>query len=268
MKNTKLVALDLDGTLLNNKLVISDNSIRTLLDVKEKNVELAVISGRALESIKRAVKDLPITYFAPLNGALIYNNKTQKTEKTYSINNKTAIKTTKILTDNNIYFLAITVNKTYKADFEPILEENITYFNSLNLSLINQINMEKEKILSFQLFIENENQKKDIKNLYRSLETFNDISIVESGNNYYQINPVTANKGFALRYIADKMKIDLKHCMAFGDSESDISMLKEAGFGIAMKNASLKVLEKVNVITFHDNDNDGVSEFIKRFIIG
>lgn len=88
-----------------------------------------------------------------------------------------------------------------------------------------------------------------------------DVRIVDTGFAYHIID-VNVNKGRALKFIADKLGIDVKDFVAIGDSENDIEMLEVAGFGIAVANANIELKKIANMVTSKPN-GDGVVEALE-----
>lgn len=90
MNKYQLIVFDLDGTLLNDRMKITNYSKMRLNKLIKNGFKCAVISGRNLSDIKKIIKNIPFSYIGALNGALIYNNKTFKTEKEIFLSNKIA----------------------------------------------------------------------------------------------------------------------------------------------------------------------------------
>ena len=85
-----------------------------------------------------------------------------------------------------------------------------------------------------------------------------------TANFYYEFTALGVDKGKALAMAMEKLGIKPEECIAFGDAENDISMLKFAGIGVAMGNASDNVKNQSNYVTL-DNDSDGIYYALKHF---
>ncbi|HDD35967.1 MAG TPA: phosphoglycolate phosphatase [Archaeoglobus veneficus] len=89
------------------------------------------------------------------------------------------------------------------------------------------------------------------------------VKLIDSGFAYHIVD-ANVSKGKALRYIAEKIGLDVKDFLAIGDSENDIELLKTAGFGIAVANADTKLKDAADLVT-SKNDGEGVIEALEFF---
>jgi Cof subfamily protein (haloacid dehalogenase superfamily) len=96
-------------------------------------------------------------------------------------------------------------------------------------------------------------------------EEFPDLVVTTSIINNIEINSREATKGNALKKLAEYLEIPLESTVAFGDDTNDISMLREAGIGVAMGNSDKTVKQVADCIT-DDCDNDGVAHAINHFL--
>ena len=74
-----------------------------------------------------------------------------------------------------------------------------------------------------------------------------------------------ANKGYGVEFLCDFLGVPIENAVAIGDEENDISMIRNAGVGVAMKNAVQSVKDAADYVTEHDNNEDGVAEVIEKF---
>ena len=89
------------------------------------------------------------------------------------------------------------------------------------------------------------------------------VKLIDSGFAYHIVD-ANVSKGKALRYIAEKIGLDVKDFLAIGDSENDIDLLKTAGFGVAVANADTKLKDAADLVT-SKNDGEGVIEALEFF---
>ncbi|OHD11281.1 MAG: hypothetical protein A2086_12835 [Spirochaetes bacterium GWD1_27_9] len=262
MSNYKLVAFDLDGTLLNSDMTLAKKTIDNLHRIIDKNIKCAIISGRNLSDILSLINDLDFCYLSSLSGALIYNNSTSEIEYLRSIQKESSIKLIDFLIKNDLITNIFTTNNIYISKYSSLYFSKL-YQASLKPKMIDSLNLD-ENILSIQILLKNDKEldiiKEDIKNKFNNLEIFN------AGYSCLQINQKEANKGAALKFIADKLNIQLTQTIAVGDSEMDLPMLNIAGMGIGMKNSKNHLLDKVKFITKKDNNNNGATNFILNIL--
>ena len=100
--------------------------------------------------------------------------------------------------------------------------------------------------------------------LYEHLKSYPNISTVSSHYSNIEITELSTSKGDALLYLQDKYGLDSSEILAIGDNDNDISMIQNAGIGVAMGNASDKVKSHSDFVTF-DNDNDGFAHAINTY---
>ncbi|MCD6492303.1 MAG: phosphoglycolate phosphatase [Archaeoglobaceae archaeon] len=89
------------------------------------------------------------------------------------------------------------------------------------------------------------------------------VKLIDSSFAYHIVD-ANVSKGKALRYIAEKIGLDVKDFLAIGDSENDIDLLKTAGFGVAVANADTKLKDAADLVT-SKNDGEGVIEALEFF---
>ena len=99
------------------------------------------------------------------------------------------------------------------------------------------------------------------------LKAFPELHAVTGGGHNLEISQKTASKGNALRMFAERMGVDVAQTMAFGDTQNDISMIRAAGFGVAMGNATEDVKEAADYVT-RTNEEDGVAYALEKLVLG
>lgn len=266
----KLIAIDLDGTLLNSNHEISEKNKQTIKKCLDKEVKIILLSGREIYSIKEFAKELGIKeYISAYNGGIISDHTGKKVYFNDTLD-KSVVK--KLIDLNNgredllIIFAGDEIivdngeSDLYK-DFRkytnstPIVVENIYEYLSGNdkMNNVNKIcySNDHENLLKVRDEV-NERVDEDLSTLFSLpifLEVFNkDVS-----------------KGRALEKISSYYDISSDEIIAVGDGENDIAMINYAGLGIAMENASEKLKEVSDYITL-GNDRDGLSLALEKFI--
>lgn len=264
----KIISLDVDGTLLNSKKEITENTLDTLLDIQKKGVKLVIATGRFPYGVRDIAGKLQLErfggYIIGCNGALavsaaepekpLFNKYFPREclpeiceiikgrEVGISCYQGNSIVVGNFLTKYilcNAHMLGTFCE--FKEDFPQYVDFPV---HKVLLSGEPDVISELEKIIS-QRFEENVS-------VFRS-ESFL-LEIVKSG----------VNKGEALKYIAGVLGIRLENCIAFGDNDNDVAMISCAGTGVAMSNATVKVKAAADIIA-PSNDSDGVARIIKIF---
>lgn len=269
--NYKLVAFDMDGTLLQSNKTISDSVVKAVNKAIEQGKEVVISTGRCISELYEVFNKTPkVRYLITSNGALIYDNKEKKAIfhepipvdlvwKIFDIANKR---------DVVVHFL----------DYECILEKNkvdqieqygmgayqpMYYEIALMVDDIRKYYAEHESpIQKINLYHKNNEEKEMSLNLLKKLDltlTYSDFSTIEC------VIP-SASKGKALKILCDYLDINLEEVIAVGDGFNDIPILKEAGLSVAMNNAVKEVKSVCDVIV-SDNDHDGCKEVIEDYLL-
>ncbi|NRY59467.1 Cof-type HAD-IIB family hydrolase [Clostridium beijerinckii] len=275
----KLIALDLDGTVLNSCGYISNKTLTAIKMAIEKGVHVVLATGRSVGLICDEIKSIEeITYAISSNGAAVVN--LRKNEMVFSnfITIDILKKVIKIIKDYPIVVEFYSNGNAYideEVFINPVkygLSEKCLNLMSDNHNLTKNIFsvVDDRSECEWIKCVEKINipfLKDDMKNeVYNSLLSINDkVKITSSVEDNLEINIHSANKGDGLEKLAKFIGIDLREIAAIGDNNNDIEMLQMAGIGIAMGNASEDIKAKADFITL-DNDKNGAAEAILRIL--
>ncbi len=242
----KIAFIDLDGTLLNSEKQMSEFDKNILLEASKK-INIVFASARGFNRILPFIKEIDNvnknSYTLAFNGSLLINN----TEDFPLINN-CINKDNLTLLLNWIYALNLTevyaynYEKSKKLENEEILEEDIY------------------KIV----ILENEEHIKKLREkIPHSIKQYFEITSSEKTRIEFVQKGMTKQQ--AISQLLDHLNIPSSEMIAIGDGENDISMLKMAGLGIAMENASEEVKKHADIIT-DSNDDSGVGKILKTIL--
>lgn len=286
----KLIAIDLDGTLLNSYGEISLKNREAIKYALEKNVKVILASGRDPQTMKKISLELGINDFLIAgNGASIYDIRLEKNILENFIEKEKALKIIKICKENSIFFNVYT-------DIGIITESlnyNVKVFNNENNYKPNDKRTNIEIVKDIYDYIENnemnilkiiicDESKIIFSNIIEKLKNIKGVEVLEiehmskkiikTGTQEYKIEyfytEVTnknANKWEAIEYLSKQLDIEKEEIICIGDNMNDLKMVKNAGIGITMKNSAL---EKQNVADYvtEDNNSDGVGNAIYKYI--
>lgn len=255
----KLIVSDLDGTLLNNQRVISEETKKILNKLNLKGIDFAFASGRGIESIIPYRNFLGInSYFICNNGASIYD-KNENLIYESPIDEENVKKLIGYFRENNINF-----NGFYK---DELFIDNCN--KNKVVTLENQYKIvELEKMKYFPKMIKliikgNEDfiisLKKEMVNLFSE---FLDITI--SHPTCLDIVSIKATKGNGIKFISKELNISTSDIMAFGDGGNDLDMLKTVGHPVIMENSTSELKNSIKNQTL-SNMNDGVAYYLKKY---
>ena len=288
----KLVAVDLDGTMLNTYGEVTESTKRILKETIKKGCEVVIASGRTIDSIQAIADEISTEkYMIAGNGSIIYDISKKNIIYEKYIPKSKALNIIKICEDNSITYSVYT-NKTIIANS---LKYNILYYYKQNLkkepnkktsiTLVENIydyvkNIESGKIM--KIFI-CDSTKSIFNAILRKIGEIEDIEILDvshmsrkvisNGSEevpieyfYTEITEKNVDKWYALEFLINKLHIEKKEVMAIGDNVNDRKMIEQAGLGIAMKNSTPKITEVANYVTDFDNNNDGAARAIEKYL--
>lgn len=285
----KLIASDMDGTLLNDQMEVSTANADAIKAAQDAGIEFLVATGRNIQEAKPFFDYANIqSGLITLNGAEIFNTEATVVDS-YPIADSSVLKIIEIFNNNEIYFELTTNKGVYSnnynqrlvnvADLMIELNPSLKYDDALKISeeklkmmttqyvdsydeILNDDSFSILKIISFSA-----NGRQYLSDLVEKLSTAEKLVVTSSSFNNIEINDFKAQKGFALMNYAKENGYHESEVMAIGDNLNDFSMIKMAGTGVAMKNAVPEIKEIANVET-DTNVNDGVAKIIKKAING
>ena len=267
----KMIALDLDGTLLNSKKEVSDKTVEVLQRAAEREIYIVLATGRTVWGIQPLLKKLGCVRYAVMaNGAIVKDLQTGELIEEHLLPAKQAIELYDYVKSKDIMFdfFADGVGYTEQAFYEyvkrvPVDEASRQMLIASRTPIISVRNylsqtgdgVEKVNLL----FAELELRKK----IWDEMRERPNYTVTSSLAANLELNDKYATKGNGLRSLCRYLGIGMEHVMAFGDSYNDMNMLEEAGIGVAMGNASEEIKAAADVITL-SNDEDGVADMVIR----
>ncbi|MEH7234553.1 Cof-type HAD-IIB family hydrolase [Bacillus sp. JJ1562] len=282
----KLIASDLDGTLLNENSKVSEANARAIHKAMEKGIKFVVVTGRSYDAANMPIQEVGITCpIITLNGASSFDidgNVLRDIPMDPSVCKKvfTACHT------GNMYTEFFTSKGLFSFGRERFIERMTRWWKTVNPELTEEeINQKIEfrfqnesvqfvedyeqlealndlKIYKLLSFAEDEESHKQV---YNELKDKAGVVITSSGYLNLEFNHPEAKKGLALKELANSMGIDMKDVMSLGDNLNDKSMLEMAGRGVAMGNADPEILNLCKYTT-KTNEEDGVAFAIEEML--
>ncbi len=264
----KLVALDMDGTLLKEDKTISKENLEAIKRAKENGIKVVLATGRPTKGIEKYLKQLNLLndgdYAVAFNGAVVQNTKTGEiiAKNFMNLNDLEYLYTLSKKLDVNIHALTPSSCITPKLNKYSELEATI---NGIPLEIVDFDNINKDTTIVKVMFIDDESiLNKVIENLP---DDINDrYTIVRSAPFFLEFINKKVNKGFGVEVLAKNLGINQEEVICMGDAGNDIHMIKYAGLGVAMGNAFPELKEIANYIT-KTNEEHGVAHVINKFIL-
>lgn len=279
MKDIKLVALDLDGTLFDNSSHISERNLTAIRSITDKGIHVVISTGRPFEGIPfDQIKGTGINYAITANGSGIYEISTGKCLYENAMDEELVTPILNFLLTRDIHMDAFIGGKGYT----PIQCVETAQKLTVPSSIKNYIITTRTRLDNILQFI-HENQLKvqkmtlnfypaadgtliDRETVRKFLVSNPSITTVCGGYNNLEFTRADANKGVGLRKLAEILGVNLDATMAIGDTENDLAIIEAAGIGVAMGNATDAVKARADYVTT-TNTKDGVAAAIEHFIL-
>lgn len=270
----KLIAIDMDGTLLNSNNEVSYRTRQALNMAQEQGVKVVLATGRLLQSAIQYAESLELSNpIIACNGAVIVNESKEIVYQRY-LDKNTVGDIIKLATEYDLYYHFYDEYNFYSNVY---VEEVISYYNSssaklkkqeIEVNIFNNVeDILNNKDLNVYKFMFIDDNKDKLSFFRKELDLFQDISTCSSWRNNLEAMANGVSKGAGIKFLCEKLNIDPKEVIAIGDNENDISMITLAGLGVAMGNGEAIVKNHAKYITSTNNE-DGVAKVIEKFVLG
>lgn len=288
----KLVAIDLDGTLLNSYGQISNKNKECIEKLMNEGKEVVIASGRPISSAKSFANEIKADkYIICGNGSLLYDIQSGKIMYNKFIEKQKALQIINICEENSIYYnvytenITITKSLNYNTLVYNYENQNKTDEQKTNIKIVKNIyeyinEMPDLNILKITICDDNE---VIFSRIIKRLREINNIDVldvehmskktIKSGTEdvlieyyYTEITSKNVNKWNAIKFLADYLNIKTDEIVTIGDNINDKEMIQEAGLGLIMGNSAPYLKEFADRVV-SDNNNDGVAEAIEKYII-
>ncbi len=261
----KLMAVDIDGTLLNSENKLTKETKNAIKLAVEKGLLFTICSGRPIQGVEELINELELDLpFITYNGAMVVMGKSKEILYEQKLSLKDARDIIQLGENYNTTIIIWTNNKLYVnkmneqavkygelARTQPILIENPDHVIANGAT----------KILWYD----------EVENIDKYE---NEIRKILSANiNYHTSKPIflefvdkNASKAIAMEKLGEHFNIDRSEMIAVGDGFNDLSMIEYAGLGVAMANARDEIKAMADYVTL-SNDEDGVAHVIEEFVL-
>lgn len=273
-RKIKLIGLDLDGTLLNEKKEITGHTREILQRAIAKGIVVMVATGRPWTGVPAELQNFSGMHYAlTSNGARVLEVKTGKILIQHLLAFDKAKKALEIAgkydTLQEVYFNG--QGYISKRQFEnlphyhnnPYVWEYIGTTRIVVPDVVKFFLERKDPVDKVQLLFANTKEKQKA---WEELDAESGMVLTSSLENNIEINEMGVNKGKSLKELGMLLGIRPEEIMACGDGENDREMLKEVGFGVAMRNAQEDVKAVADYIT-DTNEEEGVAKAIEKFVL-
>ena len=261
----KLIAIDLDGTLLTDDLKVSPGTVKAIQQAVEAGTIVTIATGRMFASAKRFAKQLEIN--VPLityQGAIIMDVNEREVVYERLISPDIAQKLVEISAAKNVHLQVYQDDLLYGAVENEAL---VSYAEGVNVPYTVEPDLHKlaEKGFTKALFIDS---PENLDVLQEELKVLfgNRAHIAKSKPHFLEVTHPEANKGLALLHLAKTLGIDQSEIIGIGDNHNDRELITTAGLGVAMGNAVQEMKDIADYVSLTNNE-EGVKHVIEKFVL-
>lgn len=288
----KLVAIDLDGTLLNSYGEVSEKNTQMIQKAMEKGVEVVLASGRPIMSVKNLANEIGCNHYIICgNGAITYDVKQEQILYDRFLEKSKVLQIIRICEENSIFYNIYTKDTI----LTKYLNYNILFYHQENANKPEEKKTHIHMMQHIEEYIQNRKEEDYLKiticdndkiifgSIIRKLRTIRNVDVLDVAHmsrkvikdgtekvlmEYYytEITSKNVDKWQAIEKLIQTLEIKKEEVMAIGDNRNDAEMVKNAGLGIMMQNSAPYIQEMADMIVT-DNDHDGVAQAIENYIL-
>ncbi|MBF0777382.1 sugar-phosphatase [Streptococcus cuniculi] len=265
----KLVAIDIDGTLLNSQHQITPEVYQAIQDAKKAGVKIVIATGRPISGVKRILSELNLLdegdYVITFNGGLVQETATGKDVVKEGLSYADYLEWEYLSRKLDLPMHASLKDGMYTAN------RNIGKYTVYEAQLVNSPvfyrtpeEMADKDIIKVMLVDEAEKLDAALPQIPSAMtERFN---VAKSAPFYLEVTPKSVNKGQAIKQLSALLGLTMDQTMAIGDQENDRSMLEVVGTAVVMENGSAE-LKKIATHITKSNDEHGVAHAIREWVL-
>ena len=272
MGNYSLIALDMDGTLLNSQLEISAGNREAVHRAHAQGKHVVLSTGRCLAEIRESLKILPeIRYLVCENGSCVYDCKYEHAVHLAPVPAEEIIWILNLVKDEDVVLQAFHDNRAYfdqpnggwcnafaVGNYREIFDTTAIWDDKL-FDTFAQRPFQVEKL---NLYFRDEETRQRVHAMLRQRK----LKTADSLGFMIEVVSAEADKGAGLKKLCQYIGVDIRQTIAVGDSMNDIEILQVAGLSAAMGNACEQAKAAADIVT-DDCDHDGVARVIEQYLL-
>ncbi len=270
----RCIALDLDRTTLNSAGQLSERNRKAMEQAIESGIQIAVASGRSLDSLPAAVLEIPgIRYAITSNGAAVYDLEERTCLRQYKLTAEAVRDILRWTEEADVTFEAFIDGKPYaEKDYveDPVrfgaMPQSIPYIQGTREPVENMrhfIQRHEEELDCIDVVVKSEEYKRQLWKILEKQACH--VYITSSVKQLLEISDVNAGKDAAARFLIEYLGMTREELAGFGDGHNDSGLLEFAGIGFAVENAVEECRKAADRIV-SSNDGDGVAEGIEYIL--
>lgn len=275
----KLIASDLDGTIIDNKHLIPNDNIKAITDLKKANIPFVVCTGKTYSISKDICKHLNASYGIFGNGSQIIDLSTGEEISRRILTLDEVNSCFSVTQKYNLHVHAYTENGIVTTNLEYMdLRNSILFPNKINFEFVNSVFdfIKKQNSTVFKLILSSPSTLAKIKQELEEKTNLTITHITKKGKykdkiidkeyEYLDISPLNVSKGTALEVLTQYLELNKENVLSVGDNINDIDMFRASGIGAAVNNAYDEVKQVASYVTTNSAEDAGFAEVIYKFI--
>lgn len=247
MGKYKLIALDMDGTLLTEDKTISAENKAAIADAAEAGITVMFATGRGIQNVLGYADELGLqSPIVTVNGSEVWSAP-ERLHLRHEMDAELVVRMREIALQRDTWYWAYSVDGVHNRDNWP---KEASAFQA-------------KQWLKFGYYCEDVQR---LSGIQRELESWGLFEVTNSHPYNIELNPQGVNKASGLAEVCGLLGIQMSEVIAAGDSLNDAAMLQAAGFGVAMGNAQDEVKQLADAVTA-SNEEHGVAQLIRRYVL-
>ncbi len=266
----KLIAIDIDGTLLNSQHQLTDEVHAALKQAEAQGVKIVLCTGRPLTGVHALLEQLDLfsdnDFVITYNGSLVQKTKDKAVISKFGLSHDDYLEIDALARKLNVHLHTETEDTMYTSnrDISPYTIHEASLVN-MPLKYRTQEEMTPDLSIIKMMMIDDPAYLDEI--IPQIPQSFMEkYTVVKSAPFFLEVLHKEVHKGAAVERLANHLGLTREEVMALGDNENDVTMIEYAGLGVAMANATDNVKQAADALTT-SNDEDGVAEAIKKYVL-
>lgn len=275
----KLIASDLDGTIIDSKHSIPQDNLKAINDLQKANIPFVVCTGKTYSISKDICKNLNANFGIFGNGSQIIDLTTGEEIARRILTLEEVESCFSVIQKNNLHVHAYTENGIVTTNLEYMdLRNSILFPDKIKFEIVDSVldYIKKQNCTVFKLIISSYSNLSKIKEELESTTNLTITHITKTGKykdkiidkeyEYLDISPLNVTKGKALEVLSQYLELNKEDILSVGDNINDIDMFRASGIGAAVNNAYDEVKQVANYVTANSVENAGFAEAIYKFV--
>ena len=266
-----LIALDLDDTLLNNDLHITDRTVAALKAAAAQGIYITICSGRAPSAILPFVRRLDVAglewgrYAVASNGSAVLDLWERREIYSAKVSGDALLRAKAAAADLGLP-CQVYGSSTIYAGVDNKYTRMDSELTGMNLELVDDFDEFLKKGYAKMII---PGDPEILVGLQKTLaEELKGQAVVLISKPYFlEVLPQNCGKGEALEILCGRLGFNMKDVMSFGDSMNDESMIVKCGMSVAMSNGLEQIKKTAAYVTRRTNDQDGIADFVEQFVL-